>query len=83
MNEILDNKKKSWALIDCKTFGKEFNNSKEKTTTDWKKNQLLSYFLNEKDISFLSKFFQRPEKERPKSCLLNFHSKRETSSLFV
>mgnify|MGYP001215041534 CR=1 FL=1 len=52
--QILDNKKKSWALIDCKTFGKEFNNSKEKTTTDWKKNQLLSYFLNEKDTKIVS-----------------------------
>ena len=76
--QILDNKKKSWALIDCKTFGKEFNNSKEKTTTDWKKNQLLSYFLNEKDTKIVSIYTSKFEKDtiqrqydyffQPKKC---------------
>ena len=49
--QILDNKNKSFLMIECKTFGKEYEKEIKKTRNDG--GQIFSYFIQDKDTQYL------------------------------
>ncbi len=48
---VLDSKKKSFLMIECKTWGKEFDEEKKKTQDNG--GQLFSYFVQERNTKYL------------------------------
>ena len=53
---VLNKKKSAYMMIECKTFGKEYESAKKKLLTNDNSeinNQLLSYFINDKDADIL------------------------------
>lgn len=51
---IEDSNQNTWAIIDCKTFGKEYIKAKENLKENFETNQLLSYYVNDKNAKILS-----------------------------
>ncbi len=49
--QLLDNKNKSFLMIECKTFGKEYEKEIKKTRNDG--GQIFSYFIQDKDTQYL------------------------------
>ncbi|HOF44556.1 MAG TPA: N-6 DNA methylase [Candidatus Pacearchaeota archaeon] len=49
--QILDDKNKSFLMIECKTFGKEYEKEIKKTRSDG--GQIFSYFIQDKDTEYL------------------------------